>query len=502
MVGFAGGFRTGAGLVSQYRAGVRADEEAAMRKAEAARAEEQHSWQRTEQERLQKKNAELDDQSQRLRGLHPSQGYAPGTSLQAPQGYDPDMGPKVPEGLAEATTAIPSQGIKIAVPPTGAAATEIMRNMALIKGDLGAATAFEDRAKGQKSDEAFAGYLKEYDGTPEQIGPTAKYLNSNSRSITMHAPEKNGMVPLSIVHPDGESTLLKLSKAQQAQLYAAGKLMRQDPQRALSIMAGVNKDLAAVVAAENNITMDVNKANNAATAQSAGIDNDNARLALDKEKTRIHAATAGAQIAADKARASSYKLGNAQYFTGEDGNTYASVPTMGPNGKLEFNTVRVNPDNVRMSKPGGKPEPAASKVEDPGVAYKDNRTGKLMYTDGRGGFIAEDGVLPTDRNTYLEKAGVPTDAIRSLPWSKDGTSVLFANQAYAVDSPEDMRALKADMDRLGRNTRVVEEESRRDYHTSNNKPSGLGPRITYQPDPRAPSIYDSAAEWDKYRNQR
>lgn len=492
-MGFADGFRTGEGLVNRYRAGVRADEEAALRKTEAARAEEQFGWQRTAQERLQKQNTELDGINQQLRGM--------------PQGYNANTGQQAPDTSGADPTAwsSPEQrqnyGMQIAKPPTGVAATELMRQAALVKGDYNASITLEDRSKSQKWEEAYAGALKEYTGAPEQIGPTAKYLNSNSRSITMGAPGKNGIVPLSIAKPDGEAMFINLSKPEQAQLYAAGKLMSTDPQRALSIMAGVNKDLASVVAAENNLTMNVGKANNAATVQSAGIDNDNARLGLDKERLGIQRATAGAQIAATKARTEMDKMGAAQYFTGEDGNTYASIPTMGKKG-LEFSTVRVNPDNVRLSKPGGKPEPATSKVEDPGVPYKDNRTGKLMYTDGRGGYIAEGGVLPTDRAKYLEKAGVPTDAIGSLPWSKDGTSVLFANQAYAVTSPEEMRALQADMNRLGRNTRLVEEESRKDYHLSNNKPSGMGPRITYQPDPRAPSIYDGPDEWAKYRNQR
>jgi hypothetical protein len=235
-MGFADGFRTGANLVNQYRAGQREDEAFKLRQAEAARAEEQFGWQRAAQERAQKQASDLDGLTQQLRGLHPSQGYAPGTSLQAPPGYDPDMGPKVPEGLAEATAAIPSQGIKIAVPPTGAAATELMRNMALVKGDLGAATTLENRAKDQKWEEAFAGALQEYTGAPEQIGPTAKFMNRKSGSVTMGPPDKNGVVRISVVKPDDDATFLELSRPQQAQLYAAAKLMSVDPQRALSIM--------------------------------------------------------------------------------------------------------------------------------------------------------------------------------------------------------------------------------------------------------------------------
>ena len=293
-MGFADGFRTGEGLVNRYRAGVRADEEAALRKTEAARAEEQFGWQRTAQERLQKQNTELDGINQQLRGL--------------PQGYNANTGQQAPDTSGADPTAwsSPEQrqnyGMQIAKPPTGATATELMRQAALVKGDYNASIALEDRSKSQKWDEAFSGALKEYTGAPEQIGPTARYLNQSQGPLMMGPPDKNGIVRVAIRQPDGEATFAKLSRAEQQQIFAATKLMGQDPQRALSVIAGVNKDLARAVAEESKLTLDVGKANNTATVQGAGIDNDNARLGLDKERLGIQRATAGAQIAADKAR--------------------------------------------------------------------------------------------------------------------------------------------------------------------------------------------------------
>lgn len=96
--------------------------------------------------------------------------------------------------------------------------------------------------------------FKEYTGADDQIGQTAQYLNKNSSRVTMGKPDKDGFVRMSIVNADGGAEFLKLPKQDQAQLYAAAKLMESNPTKALAMMSGVNKELAAAIAVENGLT--------------------------------------------------------------------------------------------------------------------------------------------------------------------------------------------------------------------------------------------------------
>lgn len=101
--------------------------------------------------------------------------------------------------------------------------------------------------------EGFGSHLKGYTGTDEQIGEAAKNINRNSQSLSMGAADKNGFRSVSVVAADGNAHFLKLSKQEQAQLYAAEKMLATHPEKALAIMGGINKELAAAVAAENGL---------------------------------------------------------------------------------------------------------------------------------------------------------------------------------------------------------------------------------------------------------
>ena len=158
------------------------------------------------------------------------------------------------------------------------------------------------------------------------------------------------------------------------------------------------------------------------------------------------------------------KMGATQYFTGSDGNMYASTPVFGKKG-LEFQTTQVNPENIKLQKPGteGK-DMKPGKVEDEG--NKATIGGKLHIADGNGHWIPADGngkpigILPSDRTKTLEKAGIPTNLIPQIPWNTNGTEVMFGGKAYDVKNPADLKELKADYKRLGANTIAVEEAQR------------------------------------------
>jgi len=158
------------------------------------------------------------------------------------------------------------------------------------------------------------------------------------------------------------------------------------------------------------------------------------------------------------------RMGAATYFTGQDGNTYATIPKMSKDG-LTFETVKVNPDNVKLQKAGTEGrDMKPTKVDDEGT--KMNIGGKVKIADGNGNWIPTDGngkpigILPSDRTKFLEKANIPTNAIPQLPWNTNGTEVMFGGKAYDVKNPDDIKELKADYKRLGANTIAVEEEQR------------------------------------------
>lgn len=164
------------------------------------------------------------------------------------------------------------------------------------------------------------------------------------------------------------------------------------------------------------------------------------------------------------------KMGATQYFTGDDGNLYASTPVFGKQG-LQFETTQVNPDKVKFQKPGTegkdmKPGKVAEEGEKATIA------GQLRIADGLGNWVPAGpngkplGVLPSERAKFLEKADLPANVIPQLPWNTNGTEVMFGGKAYDVKNPADLKELKSDYKRLGANTIAVEEAQKVNPHQS------------------------------------
>jgi hypothetical protein len=133
------------------------------------------------------------------------------------------------------------------------------------------------------------------------------------------------------------------------------------------------------------------------------------------------------------------------------------------------------------------------KVEEPGVQYKVN--GKLVQTDGMGGFISVKGVLPTDRPAALKAAGVSDNNLSRVIWSNDGEAVMFNNKEYDVRNKRDMAELNRAMEDYDVLNRKISEEARlRGNPTGPSgflgaRPTGIGPASSYGAAPGAPSIY-------------
>ena len=229
---------------------------------------------------------------------------------------------------------------------------------------------------------------------------------------------------------------------------------------------GVHKDLNTLAAQVNGMinddplgtlkTLAQVKASNAAAATSE------AELGLIPEKKKMYSAQANYY----NTRGNMEKMGATQYFTGSDGNMYASTPVF-KGGKLEFESTLVNPKDVKFVKPGTE---GKEKDMKPGKVAEEGEKatvgGKLHIADGLGNWVPTDGsgkpvgVLPSDRTKSLEKAGIPKNLIPQIPWNTNGTEVMFGGKAYEVNNPADVKELKADYKRLGANTIAVEEEQR------------------------------------------
>lgn len=183
----------------------------------------------------------------------------------------------------------------------------------------------------------------------------------------------------------------------------------------------------------------------------------------------------------------------------------------GPKGRgliLEFNLLNAKPGGqLTLGRSGTGKEGKPEKVEAQGTRF--TRDGKLYEADGYGNEIPLGsngkplGVFPDQRLAEMKKAGLSDNDIAELPWSSDGSMVLFNNKGYRWLDPKDRAALKKDIQTHQRDS-ASSAENIRGLQTAvgghgEYGESGFGPALTYRPDQMAPSIYASPDEWAKYR---
>jgi hypothetical protein len=227
---------------------------------------------------------------------------------------------------------------------------------------------------------AFGQRMEEYTGSPEQLEESIKYVHANSNSLRIGMPGKDGFIDVSITKPDGHALFLKLPKQDQATVFAASKIMHMNPARALALMAGVNKELAAAVAAENGLTDHLVKNANDVAGKRGELSLSRERNSIGREGLRIQSA-----------RLERDNMGVAQYFTDDKGNTYASVPTMTKQG-MEMKVVRVNNDAVKGLKPLNGRQDQGLKVNPDGSV---TQGGKLYEKDAKGVYKEAQGLGPS-----------------------------------------------------------------------------------------------------------
>jgi hypothetical protein len=353
----------------------------------------------------------------------------------------------------------------------------------------------------------------------EAIKQYAARLNTNESTLPflMVGQDKNGYKFVTI-DPKTGTPLGKEFTANEAQLRelaAASVLgMAGYGQESMTRLSAVNKDIADIVDKMNRTTTAVVSSENDATKGGRADQRGDRQVAVSEQNARTNEQyRRWVQSRGDRQDAA---LGAAdEYQKKVDGvlEGYQAAVAAGPAGRQaaaiyarEYDQLRATPPNVRglkvppslaslnaAQKGEGVSKPV--KVEDAGQAYLVD--GQLRWTDGRGGYIAENGILPLERSVALARAGVPENLIPQLPWNQDGTSVGFRGRSYDVNDKEDMRQLMKDYRTLGANDRLVDELQK--MPNGQAPSSGFGPKITYRPDPRAPSIYAGEEDWANYR---
>jgi hypothetical protein len=197
-----------------------------------------------------------------------------------------------------------------------------------------------------------------------------------------------------------------------------------------------------------------------------------------------------------RARMAAEKMGSAQAFTDERGDTFLVVPKMGQNGTVTFETQKVNPEGSKFKKPGSEGANKPVKIVEEGTLMSMN--GQTVIADGTGNWIPTDGngrpvgVLPSDRAKVLKDAGISDNLIGQLPWNKTGTGVLFNGKEYDAKDPKDLKLLTDTYKRLGSAAIAMEESLASDLALQERarRRGGL-----------QPSIYAPEEDWRLYRNQ-
>ena len=173
-----------------------------------------------------------------------------------------------------------------------------MADSARLRGDRAQFQSLFEKGQEQVIDDVVNDFRRGYDGAEAQVGKGIEYLNATSAGITIGEPDpKTGVRQASIVQPDKKALFMRLSRADQAELWAASQLMQTNPERAFRMIAGVNKTLAEVVKAENEQARALMSANNQAVAFGANVRRDQASVDnMERDDRRaVAAATCGSR---------------------------------------------------------------------------------------------------------------------------------------------------------------------------------------------------------------
>ncbi len=315
----------GARAHNDYLANKRADAQLKMQQAAEARNQTEFDQKQDTYNKLQSLQKQLTNPNADNYSLgNSATEFAPGPAIDAPMNIN-DKLPEVPQlGL---TTGVklggegmkaqsggegmqPKQQLGLAPAkkltanktPERGAASNILAEMAILKGDTEGFARHKQAAADFDYEDGFNGHMKTALSADDKqraalFDPLVGYLNDNNKQITMGDPDAKGFRDLAITTAGGKAMFARLSRQDQAKLYAAHMMMESNPTKAMAVMQSVNKDLAAAIAADNNLYGDLTKTNNDTagkrhTAQhqddklAADINFDNGRLGIMRQQQK------------------------------------------------------------------------------------------------------------------------------------------------------------------------------------------------------------------------
>ena len=354
------------------------------------------------------------------------------------------------------------------------------------------------------------------DPTGDVAKQARSFINGRSQRLSTKVDPKTGITTFALVNGDGYDEI-KVSPADLGRVAVGFRRLERGDVGGLDVIAGVNKELAAVAREELKLDLDVGAKTNDANYKIAGLQNDAARTANQASYYRY---LQGRQQQQDNRTAAAD-----EFQRKVDGvlEGYQAAMAAGPAGRDAAAIYAREYDQLRATAPRGLRLPNIQSLNNAQRDPKDEkpvevpeqgkimmRGGKRFMTDGLGGEVEIDprgrplGVMPSDRDNFVTKnLGMPPAMANQLEFSKDGRFILAPNGAeYDTQDKGDMARIKADITAFAAQDPV--EYERRMLLNRSPAPNGLafGPRITYAPDPRAPSIYAGPEAWAAYRAQQ
>lgn len=341
------------------------------------------------------------------------------------------MQPKQQLGLA------PAKKLTANKAPERGAASNILAEIALLKGDHEGFARHKQTAADFDYEDGYNSHMKTALSADDKqraslFSPLVGYLNTNSKQLTIGKEDKKGFRDVSITTADGEAMFARLSKQDQAKLYAAHMMMESNPTKAMAVMQSVNKDLAAAIAADNNLYGDITKTNNdtAGKRHTAQHQDDTLAETARYRKGVLANAERGLRLQEDRANRESWSVQGAD----DNGNAVLVNRYTGE--------TKLGPKMHHLGRGAGAGAGTGdTPLPDTTIPYK-TPEGLIYNYDDYGNKVARDGGVSTsERAGTLTKSGVPADMAASLRWNNHGTAVQYGDLSYSVKDPRDMALL-------------------------------------------------------------
>lgn len=274
-------------------------------------------------------------------------------------------------------------------------------NIARIKGDIAGMRQSDQNRAALKVKDAFSRYMKEFDADDgSHVDMAIRQLNTTDGVVTIGDPDKKGYRELSFVDRDGRGRFTRLSRAEQAQLYAAGQMMAEYPEEALARISAVNKELGESLARANRDRIGVTGANN----QANNLRNDDIRndetLKLRREELAANERYRAASLANQRAGLALSRNAQGRQYIIENGDGQRAIFT-----PTEFDKTgtAMLPPGYRFVQEDGQGRGRADqglKVNPDGSVIKD---GVLYIQDVNGNYKPAKGLGPSSLDMALER---------------------------------------------------------------------------------------------------